>query len=93
MNTKVLRFEFPDGSRPPMDYTLYFGDYVLVQSDLSSNPYWHDRVSANVFMSGEKSAKIIQTGNVWVYETGCYYTDEAEFMQCMKLVRGQLVKE
>jgi len=89
---KVLRFEFPDGSRLPQDYTLLFGDYVLVQWPDSGSPYWHPREFALERMKTETQAYIVQSGTVYSDVSGCYYTDEAEFMQCMKMLRAQLVE-
>jgi len=89
---KVLRFEFSDESRPPEDYTLIFGDYVLVQWPDSGSPYWHPREVALARMETEPQAYIVQSGTVYSFNSGCYYTDEAEFMQCMKMLRAELVK-
>jgi hypothetical protein len=90
-----LKFKFQDPARPPLEYSLVFGDYVLVQWTHSGNPYWSDRVIAeqqlreNVF----PGSRIIKYGTVYCPTTGLYHTTEDEFMLCMKLLRAELIKE
>ena len=94
MKTKVLRFEFPNGSRPPENYTIVFGDYVLVQWSHSGSPYWSDRITAEQRLRENHfpGSYIVQSGTVQCVNSGCHYTDEEEFMQCMRMLRAQLVR-
>ena len=94
MKTKTHLFEFPRSDRPLMNYTLIFGDYVLVLWTHSGSPYWTTREDAETRLKENHfpGSKIVQTGTVLVPETGCYYTDETEFMDCMRLLRAKLVE-
>jgi hypothetical protein len=89
---KNIIFEFRDvyGTlKETRTYTIVFGDYYLIKTPLSGNPYWYVKEDADNTLATIKGSVVIDKGTVYVENVGTYYRDESEFIQAMGMLRAK----
>jgi hypothetical protein len=72
-------------------YTLRFGQFLCIQWPDEGSEYWHPDSSEIRAALDVRKGKVLRTGSVYCSNSGCYYQDEDEFRECIRLMRGTII--